>query len=182
MARAEIDLAAVERRARIAYERARWRRAVLGSWPLAVLVAVCISGGVALPRVLPFALASAVVGIACLHHGREHARAVLTGWIAGSLPLVVSLLACRIPHACMAGTCYRWCMPACMLAGALAGMWVMRRALRREHGRIHHALVGAAIATLTGAMGCMALGIGGTAGMLAGLALGSAPAWVLARR
>jgi hypothetical protein len=172
----------LEQRVRAAYEQARWRRAALGLWPLAVLVAVCVSAGVTWPRLLPFAIASAVLGLVCLHHGREHARAVITGWIAGSLPMIVSLLACRIPHACMAGTCYAWCMPACTVAGAIAGIWVMRRALRRDHGRMHHALVGAAIATLTGAMGCMALGLGGTLGMLAGLAVGSAPAWVLARR
>jgi len=179
---APADLRELEVRARRAYERARWRRAVLACWPLVVLALLCSSAGVAPLRLLPFALASFALAIVCFHHGREHGRAVLTGWIAGSLPLVVSLVACRIPHACVAGTCYRWCMPACIVAGALAGSWVMRRALQREHGRMHHALVGAALATLTGAMGCMALGIGGTLGMLAGLALGSAPAWVLARR
>jgi hypothetical protein len=174
--------AALEQRVRRAYERARWIRAALAMWPLVVLAWVCTTSGVTVWRVLPIAIISGALAIVCMHHGREHGRAVLTGWLAGSLPMIASLVACRIPHACMHGTCYAWCMPACMLAGAIAGIFVMRRALRRDRGRMQHALVGAAIATLTGAMGCTALGIGGTLGMLAGLALGSAPALVLARR
>jgi hypothetical protein len=182
MAPGDIDLAALERRARAAYERARWWHAVIASWPLAVLLAISLAADVGLARALPFAIVGGALAIVCMQRGGELGRAVITGWIGGSLPLVAALVACRIPHACVAGTCYAWCMPACIVAGAVAGAWVMRRALARPHGRTGHAIVGALVATLTGAMGCMALGIGGTLGMLLGLALASAPTWVLARR
>lgn len=179
---APADLRALEQRARDAYERARWRRALVNAWPVAALLALAVGTGVTWSRALPFALANLIVATIALQRGRELGRAVITGWIAGSVPLVVSLLACRVPHACVAGTCYQWCVPACMLAGAIAGVWVMRRAMRSSDGRTGHALVGAAIACTTGAIGCMALGLGGTLGMLVGVALASAPAWALGHR
>jgi hypothetical protein len=182
MANDDIDLTALERRARTAYERARWQRAIMGLWPLAILLAIAIGGGVAWVYALPFAITNAVIAAFALQRGQQLGRAVLTGWIAGSIPLVVALLACRVPHACIAGTCYRWCTPACLVAGGIAGVWIARRATSVASGRAPHLLVGTAIAMTTGALGCMALGLGGMLGMLAGVAVASAPAWTPARR
>jgi hypothetical protein len=132
--------------------------------------------------VLAVAVVHAIVVVAFLHRGRACGRAVTTGWIAGSLPFFVSLLGCRVPHACAGGSCLAWCLPGCLLASFVAGVLIVRHALARPSERREAAFAAAAIAALTGGMGCVMLGLGGAVALLGGLALVTAPAMLVAAR
>ena len=169
-------------RARHAYERARMRAAVLGAWPVLVLMGVCFALGMRTWFVVAVASVHAIVVVAFLHRGRACGRAVTLGWLAGSLPFVVSLLGCRVPHACAGGSCMAWCLPACLLASFVAGALVVRHALGRGTDRREAAFAAATIAALTGGMGCAMLGLGGAVALLGGLAIVTAPAMLVAAR
>ncbi len=176
MARADDDLE-LRARARRAYERARLRAAVRSTWPLAVLLSICVlAGAPALPS-LSIAAVHAVVVVVLLHRGGTAARAVTTGWLAGSLPLLTALVSCRVPHACTHGSCASFCMPACMAAATVAGIVIVRRTA----GRGVATTAGAAlVVALTASMGCVAVGLASALAALAGLLLVTTPALLLA--
>lgn len=179
---ADVDLEDLERRARTAYERGRWRRACLDAWPMLVLVGLAFTFG-SRPwsvAVLAVVLLAAVVVMG--HHGRAWRRAITPGVVAGSLPLVVGLSACHIPHTCGGPSCTAWCMPMVGAAALLGGLLVARRVLRAQTpDRVAELLSAALLASLTGAMGCIAIGLGGMLGLAAGIAVGTVPALVVAR-
>lgn len=166
-----VDPNELRRAAQRAYERARLRAAVLGAWPVLALAGVCLALGMRTWFVVAVALVHAFVVVAFLHRGRAAARAVTTGWLAGSLPFVVSLIGCRMPHACAGGSCFAWCLPACLLASFVGGVVVVRHALARPTERREAAFAAAMVAALTGGMGCAMLGLGGAVALFAGLAL-----------
>ena len=168
--------------ARHAYERARTRAAVLGAWPVLVLAGVCLALGMRPWFVLPVALVHAAVVVALLHRGRAAGRAVTTGWLAGSLPFLVSLLGCRVPHACSGGSCVAMCLPACLFASFVAGVLIVRHARVRPTETREAAIAAAMVAALTGGMGCAMLGLGGAVALLGGLALVTGPAVLVAAR
>lgn len=176
---ADVDLAALERRARAAYERSRWRRAVLDAWPGLVLAGLAFTFG-SRPWIvvaLTVALLAAIVVMG--HRGGAWRRAIVPGLVAGSLPMVAGLSACHIPHACSNPECMAWCMPTIGAAGLLGGVVVAHRVLRAaRRGRVVELLGAALLASLTGAMGCIALGVGGLLGLAAGIALGTVPGFV----
>lgn len=169
-------------RVRTAYERGRWRAALLGGWPVLVLAIVCLGAGVPPQLVVPVAIVHAVVVVALLHRGRGATRSIPIGWLAGSLPLIVALLACRVPHACGGPSCVAWCLPGCLGASFVAGLVVVRRAMRRPHDARATAVIATLVAALTAGMGCTVLGIGGALAVLFGLALVTGPAVLVAAR
>lgn len=105
------------------------------------------------------------------HHGREASRAVIPGLLTGALPLLVGLIACRVPHACGAGLCVSWCAPLCLTAGGLAGLVLGVRAKRAP--RRASMFVATTIAVLAGSLGCLVVGLGGVVGMVLGMSLGA---------
>jgi len=175
------DVDALRERARRAYERGRLRSAVRSSWPVVALAGVCLFTGVPSQLVLPVAIVHLAVVVALLQRGHGATRAIPIGWLAGSLPLLVALLGCRVPHACGGPSCMGWCLPACLAASLVAGMVVVRRAMRRpEDARVLG--IATLVAALTAGMGCMVLGVGGAIAMLFGLALVTGPAVLVAAR
>jgi hypothetical protein len=177
-----VDPSKLRDEAHRAYERARLRAAGLGVWPVLVLAAVCVALGMRVWFVLAVALVHAFVAAAFLHRGRAAGRAVTTGWLAGSLPFVVSSIGCRMPHACAGGSCFAWCLPACLLASFVGGVFIVRHALARPTERREAAFAAAMVAALTGGMGCTMLGLGGAVALLGGLALVTAPAMLVTSR
>jgi hypothetical protein len=169
-------------RARRAYERGRLRAAVLGAWPVVALASVCLVLGARWWIVLAVASLHAALVVVFLQRGRAAGRAVTTGWLAGSLPLVVSLMGCRVPHACGGGSCVAWCLPGCLAASLVAGVVIVRRALDRRAEARETAFAAAVVAALTGGMGCTMLGLGGAIAILAGLAIVTAPALLITAR
>lgn len=168
--------------ARRAYERGRLRSAVLGVWPVVALASVCFALGMRPWILLGIAGVHAIVVATLLHRGRAAGRAVTTGWLAGSLPLVLLLLGCLVPHACAAGACVAWCLPGCLLASLVAGIVIVRRTRRRPEEAREAALAATLVAALTGGMGCMMLGLGGVLAILVGLSIVTGPAVLVAAR
>lgn len=168
-------------RAHAAYERARLRHALRSTWPLLVLSSICVLAGAPTLPSLSIAAVHAVVVVALLHRGGVLARAVTTGWLAGSLPLLTALVSCRVPHACAHGSCASFCMPACMAAATVAGIVIVRRTAGRG---VTATMAAAIVAAMTASMGCVAVGLASALAALGGLLLATTPAllWAAARR
>jgi hypothetical protein len=176
------DLDRLERRARRRYERARLQRALLGVLPVALLIAVILA-----LRLHPHPQVMLVLGVgafaggaALLWFGREPARAVLPGLLAGLLPLWLALCARHWGHACTDAECIERCLPICAAGGVLAGLVV--NAYGALRGRSVWFWVSASsMALLTGAVGATCAGYQGVLGVAAGYAVGLAAGLVFRR-
>jgi hypothetical protein len=168
-----VDLDALEARARSAYERSRWRLGAQAAWPALIMAGICVAlGGRPLATLVMGAILAGVIAKAT-HHGREASRAVIPGLLAGALPLLAGLIACRVPHACGMGLCLSWCAPLCLAAGGLAGLLLGIGTNRAPLDRRHSMFVATSIALLAGSLGCLVVGLGGIVGMFLGLSLGA---------
>jgi hypothetical protein len=157
----------VEQRARVHYEFARMRRALLGFAPVLAVVAAAALLAKHPSTTVAFGIATFAAGTVLLWYGRDLRRAVLPGVAAGFVPLVLALCANHVGHACMGDRCMALCVPLCATGGAVAGFAVAAVGIRRRSG-IGFWLAASALALLTGAMGCSGVGYAG----LVGLALG----------
>lgn len=173
----DIDLEQLQSRARRAYERGRWRLGIASAWPALILAGLCIGLGGKPLATVGIAIVLAVTIAIAVQRGRHHARAVVPGLLAGALPLLAGLLACRIPHVCAGTTCMELCAPLCLGAGAIAGLSLVVRRQRAGRSNAPSLWVATAVALLTGALGCFFVGIGGLAGLALGLSLGTAVGW-----
>lgn len=175
---------AAQARAFAAYERARWRDAVVGAAPLLAggALAVCV-GDRPFPG-LCCAVLLVVVAVLLRWRGRDLGAALGPGLIAGAVPLSLALLARAWGHVCVGGSCVSLCFPACAAGGVIAGLYLSRVALRRGAG-VPFLAAGFGVAMLVGALGCSCVGFGGALGMAAGLATVVAPSmlrsWVARR-
>jgi len=169
-----IDLLRVERRARVRYEWARTRRALLGAVPVVLVTTVAAWVG---GRAATVSLIGSVVfvwAVLLLWYGREPRRALLPGFAAGLVPLTFALCANLLEHGCTGSACLRLCVPACAIGGVIAGLAVAAVGHRRRYGPVFW-LSASGIALLTGAMGCACVGYSGVVGMLVGYAAGLVP-------
>jgi hypothetical protein len=171
----DVEIERLEARARRAYERGRWRLAVASAWPVLLLSGLCIALGGQPLATACVAIALAVTIVLAVVHGRGHAKAVVPGLLAGALPLLAGLLACRFPHTCGAVACFEFCAPLCLGAGMIAGFALV---VRRHRSSASSLWVAGLIALLTGALGCFFVGLGGIGGMLLGVPLGGAVGWI----
>jgi hypothetical protein len=167
------DLAQVQRRARVAYELARLRLALLGVAPVTVVVAVAACVAHRPVSTLWFGVATLAVGAAMLWYGRDPQRAVLPGIAAGLVPLALALCANNM-HSCGPDGCSSFCVPACMLGGVVAGLAVAGVGNQRRAG-VWFWLSASGLALLTGSMGCACIGYSGVAGLAVGFAAGVVP-------
>ena len=167
------ELVRVRRRARVAYELGRMRRALLGVAPVVVIVAVAACFAHRPASTLWFGLATMSVGGLMLWYGRDPQRAVLPGIAAGLVPLVFALCANNI-HTCGPDGCTTFCAPACAVGGIVAGLAVAGIGNQRRAG-ISFWLTGSALALLTGAMGCACIGYSGVVGLGLGFIAGVVP-------
>ena len=181
---AKVDLARVQRRARFAYERARLQRALVGFAPALVICAAAACLGTRPSEIVAFGVAAFLAGVALLWYGREPRRAVLPGFVAGLLPLALTIAAMRAGHMCFGDRCSTWCLWSCVVGGALAGFAVGHFGFRRGYG-VRYLLAASAIAVLTGSMGGTCMGLSGLYGLVLGYLGGVAPAavarWLVAR-
>jgi hypothetical protein len=174
-----IDFELVKQRARLKYELARVRNALLGFAPawIVVVLAACMASRPHSAMVFGCAMFGA--GVALLWYGRDLKRAVLPGVAAGLVPLVFALLANHFGHACTGSGCMSLCVPACTAGGLVAGLSVAIVGYRGGHGLGYWAGA-SAVALLTGAMGCACVGYSGLLGLAVGYGAGCVP--VLARK
>ncbi len=169
-----IDLETTLRRARRAYELGRARRSLLGFLPALLLV-----GAVGLLSDNPawtvsLGLCMFFLGSVLLWRGRGLKRAVIPGVAAGSVPLVLVLVARQFGHMCTGVSCTTLCMQACAAGGVVAGLAVASVGNARRSG-LGFWLAASALAILTGAMACACLGASGVVGLALGYGGGLAP-------
>ncbi len=170
----------LEVRARRAYELGRLRRS------LRVAPFVLIAAGAAMASGRPLGSSCALaVGILALAAGLGFAgggagRAVLPGLAGGSAALAMPLLVGTVGFACIGPACMSFCLPSCVLGGAIAGALIAVRA-RREERESSFALPALLLAGLTGALGCTMAGVAGVVGMVVGALVAGAPLLLVAR-
>jgi hypothetical protein len=170
-----VDLQALERRARAAYERGRLRHALVGAWPVLALAALALGLGGRAWAVGMVAAMLLVVVVAFLHRGGAAARAVVPGLLGGSPPMLAWLLSCRVPHGCAGPGCTDRCMLVCFTAALLGAAFLARRCQTMADGRREALLAGGAVAALVGGMGCIVLGAVGLSGLALGLLVIAVP-------
>jgi hypothetical protein len=165
-------------RARQAAQRAwEWQqagRATVGTIPIVFLclAMLAISG-----RAVQISTIGAGLVVAVwlsLFLGREFRRGVLPGIAAGIFPLVMATTAEMVGHSCSAEGCVSWCVPAC-IAGGVTGGALLSWSARRREWPLSQLLVGGWVSILCGALGCSCVGYSGIVGMVAGLAIPTAP-------
>ena len=172
-----IDLVRIERRARLRYEWARVRRAVLGFGPSLLVVVVAALASKHPNAAVAFGCAMFAVGVALLWYGHDVRRAVLPGLAMGLIPLTLGLCANHLGHACRGDHCMTLCVPACTVGGLAAGLGVSLVGVRWKQGWAFWA--GAtALTLLTGAMGCSCAGYSGVLGLAIGYGVGLLPALI----
>jgi hypothetical protein len=168
---------ALRRRARRSYELARLRRSWRATWliaPMALVVhPACGTPALTIGAAVLLAIACA----ALTWRGEAWAKAVYPGLSAGFFAAVVPMIAK------LSGLCgeSELCAMACVLGGVAAGAIVAIRARALEGDRRSFIVAASVLATIGGAMGCALAGLGGLAGMTAGLLLPTAPALLLQR-
>lgn len=164
----------IERRARVRYEATRVRRAVVGFAPALLVVAIAALFGRRPPATVAFGVALFGLGAVLLWYGRDLKRAVLPGLAAGLVPLILVQCANHVGHDCMGDGCFMVCVPACTVGGIVAGLAVA--GIGGAHkGGAGFWLAASALALLTGAMGCVCVGVGGIAGLALGFGAGVVP-------
>ena len=171
--------AEVMRRGRTNYEIGRLRRS---SRMLLYVVPVLACGWlIGRPAVLivPAVAVLSLVAIASAYVHLRYEKAVLTG-IAASVPaLLLPWAIGGVGLLRIAGAMIDPCIPACVVAGGIAGAVVAVRA-SGEQRHWSSWLMSAAVAGIVGAVGCSVAGEAGVLGMAIGALAGSAP--VIARR
>lgn len=168
-----IDLVDLQRRARLSYELARARRALLGILPVVVMVALVALFTHRLTSTLWPGVALVAAGAVMLWYGRDPQRAVLPGVAAGLVPLVLAIQA-NAMHSCAAGVCSSLCVPACAVGGVVAGLVVAGVGARLRAGAWFW-VSASSLALLTGAMGCACAGYAGIVGLGIGFGGGMIP-------
>jgi hypothetical protein len=160
---------------RRAYERGRAKRALVSAMPIAVVAAIAWAME---PELAPIASASALMFVAAVFfffRGRGLGKGVLPGVAAGIVPFVAMHAARAYGHVCAGSSCFTVCVPAAVIGGLVAGVFVGRLAARSEDqaGRVWASA--GVMATLTGSLACACIGVGGLVGLVAGLLVGSIP-------
>ncbi len=171
---------ATERRARLAYELSRMRRALLAASPVLALATIAALVSPSPTRVVPFAILSFGAAALMVWQSRSMSRAALVGMLAGVVPLALSLAANQWhacgPHGCASHGFSSFCAPACALGGLAAGLGVGMSAPRTRAAAPFW--IGASgLAWGVGALGCACVGAVGVVGLAIGLLAGVMPAW-----
>jgi hypothetical protein len=169
-----VDEGRLVRRARRAYEAGRFEAALrLAAWVVPMVAVSAITGGhlrsTALTGVTLVALVTALAW-----RGGDEGRGVRRGLVAGLGPLLLPVAVRACGHSCTDGACLLF-PTACIAGGAIAGVAVALLASTSFTARPRLLVSAFATAFLTGSLGCVLLGLGGIAGMTAGMALGASP-------
>ena len=168
-----IEIAQLQRRARMAYEFSCLRRAAVGMVPAIVIVALATCFTHRPMSAVVFGSVAVALGVFMLWFGREPQKAVLPGIAAGIVPLVLAFCANYV-HSCGMHGCSSWCVPACALGGVVAGLTVASFGNQRQAGPVFW-LSASGLALLVGAMGCSCVGYSGVLGLGLGFAAGTVP-------
>jgi len=167
-----------KRLARRAYESGRLRSALRVGLYVLPMVALGVAGCGAWSTTCALGAALYLVAAGLLWRGEAWGEGVGAGLIAGAAPLALPIMVHKVEGWAVGVSCSSLCFAGCVLGGALAGGLLAWRATRRPRPYLFGA---ALVAALAGSLGCLAVGLSGVIGMVAAIAVASAPA-LLARR
>jgi len=156
-------------RARRAYEWGRAKVAAKATVAAAVLALAAVALGRSPGQIAFVALFLLPLAGVLAFRGRGAGRAVWPGLVAGGVAMILPLGVVVAGDAWLGADCMRFCLPACVVGGALTGAAIASLAARQEAGESEFLLGGIAVAALTASLGC---GLAGTAGLV-GMALGA---------
>jgi hypothetical protein len=166
-------------RARRAYERGRLRAGLAAAAAVLPMAALSwIACGRPAATALGASLLAGVV-VAANWRGLDVGRGARIGLVSGLPALLVPVAVGTAGHLCDASVCLLF-PTACLLGGVLGGLALgalARRARLEPAGLATAALT----AWLGGTLGCLVMGTVGVAVLVAGLAVGAAPALVWKR-
>jgi hypothetical protein len=154
--------------ARGAYERSRLARALAVAAPVAVLPAMSLWLGTSLASASVLGVALVATVVAVVWRGGFVALAGASGLKAGVVPLAFAHAAKLFGHVCTPAGCTTLCVPACATGGVIAGALVEWWARQSPRPNVTRGL-GAAVALVTGALGCSCVGYAGVLALLVGL-------------
>lgn len=173
----ELGLVALRARARASYERGRLAIAARVTWVIAPLAAICAHETEAYARCAATGAVLLAVAVAIGWGQRGGRRAVRAGLLTGVLPMATALVLCRLTIALPAEAAIGICAAAGAAAGALAARKTTG-AIDRESPQWASAAI---VAGLTGALGCVGIGLGTAIGAGAGVGAGALVATRLPR-
>lgn len=171
-----------QRRARRAYELARWRHGLRAAPAVLLMIAVSFGVGGRVPSTLAAGAALLCLSVVFGWRGQVWGRAVMPGLCAGSAPLVLPLLLRSSGHGCIGGSCWSFCMLGCTLGGLLAGIAIGLAAAAQNEGRARFLFASTSLAGLAGVLGCAIVGAAGITGMALAVVLSSLPTAVVRLR
>ena len=167
-------------RARRAYEGGRLTSAAVRTLALVPLPVIGLGCGCQ-PRTVVLAGSIFLASVFfCFWRGGDFRRGAIPGIAAGLVPLLTPTVLQAGAHACQVGTCGMMTY-ACAAGGLLGGALLAWLAPFPRSSNTLSFVVACSVAGLAGAIGCMAYGAIGLAVMVAGLAVGSLPAFAFRR-
>ncbi len=171
-----MDLNEIEKRVHRAYEWGRAKRAAVLSVVVAAASAAFVSAAPHVSLAAGLATALTAATFVFLWRGQELERGLLTGMVAGSVPLLLAFAARPFGHGCeIGGQCYSWCLPACALGGAIATA-IVARAARRSNDIPAFGVAAGFTTMASGALGCTCVSLGGALALVAVFVLSAVPA------
>jgi len=105
-------------------------------------------------------------------------EAVRDGLLLGGVPLVAALFLRGCGVQCSSFGAFGEAELACVIAGAVAGLGVTLRAARAPAARGRRWLLTLVVASMTAALGCAGLGVGGVLAAAIALPLVAGAAWI----
>lgn len=162
-------------RARHAYELGRARSAAWTGLAVVPFAGCAVLASERPASVTVLSAALYVLAVALFFRGEVYGTAVGPGLLAGVAPMLAPVLFRESGHCCLGGTCWSGCMIACFGGGLAAGLVIGCLAAKRRERPARFWLAAAAVATLTGSLGCAVSGLAGTLAMMLALVAASAP-------
>lgn len=167
-------------RARKAYELGRAKIALQAMAGAALLSAVAVALGRPWAQIGPLGAVLLPLCAGLVFRGRASGRAVLPGLVAGGIAMLLPIGVAFAGHAWLGPGCLRFCLPACVVGGAIAGAAIATVAARQPDGESEFLAGGVAVAALAASLGCALAGSAGLAGMAIGAVATGTPVWLAA--
>lgn len=173
-----VDLDALATRARRTAEWGRLRMACRIAVVVAPLALFPLVGGATLATCACLAVVLFVVAALIRWRDQVGVEAVRDGLLLGAVPLVAALFLRGCAVECSSLGAVGEAELVCLAAGAVAGLGVTGRALQSPSPRGRRWLLTLIVASMTAALGCAGLGIGGVLAVVIALPLVAGAAWI----
>ena len=164
--------------ARRAYEGGRFASAAVRTVALVPLPALAMGCGCRPSSVIVAGSIFLAAALFCFWRGGDWRRGAIPGIAAGLVPLLSSSFIMAGSHSCRFQTCGLMTF-ACAAGGFLGGVLLACIAPSPRASKRLPFVVACSVAGLAGGIGCLAYGAVGLAVMVAGIAVGSVPAYAL---